>query len=189
MAHEQQNTATKRTSHLLWLILILLLLGSTVGGVSAYLSASSNELTNTFAMDEPPKITVNNSSITVEDPGYAVYLRAAVVVNWKNTSNGNLLAEVPTEGTDYNLSLGTNWFKHSDGFYYYKDKMFDGENDAKMPLPAFTLNPLTTKTGYALTIQIAAQTVQAVGTTDGVDPVDAVVDAWGITPQQITGSP
>jgi len=184
MAHEQQNTATKRTSHLLWLILILLLLGSTVGGVSAYLSASSNDLKNEFQVDEPPKITVTGNSITVEDPGYAVYLRAAVMVNWKNTSNGNLLAEVPTEGTDYNLSLGTNWFLHTDGFYYYKGVINNGISET-IPI---TLTTISSKDGYALTIQIAAQTVQAVGTTDTGDK-DAVEDAWGITAGQILGSP
>lgn len=188
MADKQQNKRTTRYSLLLWLILILLLLGASVGGAAAYLSASRGPLVNTLVVDEHPTITVNDDTITVQDPGYAVYLRAAVMVNWKNTSNGNLLAEVPTEGTDYNLSLGTNWFLHTDGFYYYKDKMFDGENDANMPLPAFTLNPITTKTGYELTMKIAAQTVQAVGTTDTGDK-DAVEDAWGVTPQQITGTP
>lgn len=187
MAREQQNTATKRTSPLLWLILILLLLGSTVGGVSAYLSASSNELKNEFQVDKPPTVTVTDNSITVEDPGYAVYLRAAVVVNWKSTTTGNLLAEIPQEGEgkDYTLTAGDGWFKHSDGFYYYKGVIDNGISET-IPI---TLTTISSKDGYALTIQIAAQTVQAVGTTDGADPIDAVVDAWGITAGQILGSP
>ena len=192
MADKQQNKRTTRYSLLLWLILILLLLGASVGGAAAYLSASRGPLNNTMAVDEHPTITVDeNNKITVSDSennplGYAVYLRAAVVVSWKNTENGNLLAKIPVEGTgkDYKLTTGTDW-KEINGFYYYTKVITDNKAvPARVTLSKTDSAP--DKTGYELTLQIAAQAIQALGTTDADSNKYAVEDAWDVTPQQIT---
>lgn len=192
MAHEHKRT-NKRISPLLWVILIILLLGASVGGVSAYLSASTGALENSFTVDEHPTVKVNaDNSITVTNSGYAVYLRAAIVVNWVNEANGNILAEIPEKGDsgDYSLTLGDNWVKHTDGFYYYRSKIMANTTDTTTTPVVTTLSDNTDSPnpeGYTLSMRIAAQTVQAVGTTDSTN-ADAVEDAWGITAAEITGT-
>ena len=175
------------------LILLLLLLALSVGGVTAFLSTSDGPLTNSFKVEENPGMGVNppenenpvyNNDITVNTisydySGYAVFLRAAVVVNWEK--DGDILAEMPVEGTDYELTLnqttseGIGWTKLSDGFYYYQAVISER---AQYPAPV----TITRKGNEGeLKVTVLAQTVQAVGTTDvGDEP--AVYDAWGVMP-------
>lgn len=182
MARGKYEVPRKRINPIMWVILAFAVLSAVSGGVSAYLSASSDSVSNEFSVAEHPTVTVNpNGSITVTDPGYAVYLRAAVVVNWTSTTNGNILATAPVENVDYTLELNGDWKQIGD-FYYYLRKI---QTDVTST-PIIKLTPKATKNGYELTITVVAQTIQAVGQTDGPSPVDAVYDAWGVTADQIT---
>lgn len=182
------------------LLMITAVLSLMVGGVTAYLSTRTEALKNTFEEETAIQPTVVESmknnvktdvAVNVGDPGYAVYVRAAVVVTWKD-ENGNVLGKLPKAGTDqdvdkdytinYNL---TDWFyRESDGFYYHKAPVaYDGLNDTSK-LTNNLINRCTpvagrTPAGYGLNVEIIAQTIQAVGTTD-VDNIPAVEDAWGI---------
>ena len=183
MRHGKYQSPRRKTSLALWIFLILAVLGMSFGGARAYLSASTDPVSNRFTVANYPTISLNSdNSVTVTDSGYTVYLRAAVVVNWQSTTSSGLLASVPVEGTDYALAAGANWFKHTDGFYYYKLPIQSGTTE-----PAVTLTSKTAKIGYDLVANVAVQTIQAVGTTDtGNKP--AVEAAWGITPTEISGS-
>lgn len=183
MARGKYEASRKRRSPFFGILLVLAIIGATIGGVTAYLSLSSGQVTNQFDDASHPVVAVNHdNSITVQDMGYAVYLRAMVVVNWKNTSGG-ILAEMPVENTDYFLSLGDRW-KIIDGFYYYTSKIQENTTTE----PVVTIASKTEKEGYQLEVTVVAQTVQAIGQTDANPPVDAVEDAWGVTAEQITGS-
>jgi hypothetical protein len=174
-------------SPLFWVVLIVVILGLSFGGVSAYLTWSSDGVENQFVTAEHPQATVSSAqgengtdyTISVTDPGYAVYLRATVIVNWENenvnpkTNDHNILAAMPVLGTDYILTLHKNWTEGSDGFYYYQPKIQDNA-----PIPFVTVNELVPKDGYNLKVTVLAQTIQAVGTTDADDTVTAVQDAW-----------
>ena len=155
-------------------ILVLLILAAPAilfGGVAAYLSASADPVSNELAVANHPTVSVGDDyAVNVGEPGYAVYVRAAVVVNW--TNGDNILATVPTE---YTMTMGDNWFEHG-GFWYYEEPIYQGATD---PLIA-AFSATGEKTGYTLTVDVIAQTIQAVGTTDvGENP--AVTDAWGIS--------
>ena len=166
-------------------VLILAVMGASFGGVRAYLSHSGGEVNNSFTTEKHPTLTVDNDyRVTVSNTDYAVYLRAAVVVNWKSTSGDNILAEMPAEGTDYKLNLSEGWHKRDGNFYYYDQAV----STATPTPPILSLEPLTTKTGYTLVADVAVQAIQAVGQTDGNNPVDAVHAAWGITADAIKGT-
>ena len=172
----------KRTiSPAIWIVLILAVLGMSFGGARAYLSHAGGEVENSFTTEVHPTITVSDDyKVTVSNTNYAVYLRAAVVVNWKSEGTGNLLAALPAAGTDY--TVGSDWVKQG-GFYYYKQAVTNGEINS--PVVSLTAS---TKDGYTLIADVAVQAIQAVGQTDSDSPVDAVFDAWGITAGEIKGT-
>lgn len=162
-----------------WILWILVVLWIGIGGAAAYLSVSAGSVSNQFTAAEHPTVTVNgDNSITVDAHGYAVYLRAAVVVNWKN--DDHVLAQMPIKNTDYVLTLGNDW-KEINGFYYYQPVI----SSTATTTPVVTLKELSKKGGYELEVTVAAQVVQAVGQTDD-DPKSAVEDAWSISEEQIT---
>ena len=189
MRHEKEQS--KKRSAISWVLIAIVVLGLVSGGVLAYLSTSTGPVTNTFQADAPtnPSIsetmndnTKTNVSVNVGDPGYAVYVRAAVVVTWKDT-NGNVLAQAPVEGTDYaidwNVDTATDqdkpWFKHG-GFYYY-ESMVNTNGTTAVLINSCT--PKVNKGDYTLSVEIIAQTIQALGTADA-DDTPAVENAWGV---------
>lgn len=186
MSHSQSEKK-KRRSPLFW-ILLLLLLSLTVGGVSAYLSMSSGSVTNTLENAPYPEVSVNNMTVTVAPKGYAVFLRVAVdAALEKNGSADTILAVEPV--VDVDTIVDSGW-KKIDGFYYYPQVITAGTVDGTVslkPILESKLSNVATPDGYHLVVHVAAQVIQAVGTTDTGD-VPAVKDAWGVTEAQITGS-
>lgn len=159
-----------------WPVVLLLLLGLLAGGVSAYLLLSAEEpVTNSFSTDAHPVITVNGYRVTVDSANYPVYLRAAVVVNWK-TADGGVLAVVPT---GYDLDISDEWKLH-DGFYYYPDPVWPG--DVLPPVIESLTAPAQGQPGFqadcTLAAELSVQAVQAVGSAD--DGKTAAEDAWDI---------
>lgn len=178
-----------------WLLILTAILCLTVGGVVAYLSTYTDGVTNAFVADTPTDPAVleetftgnskTNVKVDVGNPGYAVYVRAAVVVTWKD-ENGNVLGSLPIAGTDYSIDYNEDdWFKAGDGFYYHRAPVaYDGKDDTSK-LTKNLINSCTpisgrTPTGYGLNVEIIAQTIQAVGTTDAGD-IRAVTAAWGVS--------
>ena len=171
-----------------WVLIAVALISLMVGGTVAYLSASTAVVENQFHADTPEipvvKETFANDvksdvKVYVGEPGYAVYVRAAVVVTWKDAKNGNVLGQMPVEGTDYTIRINNAaWFKRSDGFYYHKTMVNSGA-DTEILIEECKPNEGKAPSGYSLNVEIIAQTIQALGTTDnGGTP--AVTDAWGV---------
>ncbi|MBE6578271.1 MAG: hypothetical protein E7651_00515 [Ruminococcaceae bacterium] len=184
-------TQSKRKRILPVILAVTFVLAVTVATVYAYLSASTNTVSNSFSADVDPDITIAESfnpdtdnvktdvAVQVGKTGYTVYVRAAIVVTWKDAS-GNVLATKPVSPTDYTITLNdTNWFLHTDGYYYCKSPVQSGN---ATPVLITTCAPVEGKTpaGYGLNVEIIAQAVQAKGTTD-VGGTPAVTDAWGVT--------
>ncbi len=171
------------------LAIVLLTVSLGFGGTMAYLKLSGGSTDNTFtaASSSAPQITEKfdqqektNVQVHVGDTGYSVYVRAAVVVTWKDAS-GNVLAERPSlakgeYSIDWNL---TDWFLGDDGFYYYRKPV---ESNASTDILIKNCKPLkpAPKEGFTLDVVIAAQTIQAAGTTDNGE-IPAVTDAWGVS--------
>ena len=182
----------KRTMPLAsWLLVLMAVLSLSTGAVVAYLAASTGAVTNSFNAAQskdpiivesmsPDKLTKSNVAVQPNNPGYAVYVRAAVLVNWKN-GDGNVLAKAPVPGTDYSLDPGdSRWFEHG-GFYYYAEMVKDeaGDDITANLIDSITVLKPAPVSGYTLNVEIITQTIQALGTTD-VDDTPAVTAAWGI---------
>ena len=165
-----------------WILLILAVLAVSFGGVRAYLSHSGGQVSNEFTTDNHPTITVGDDYSVTVAADYAVYLRAAVVVNWDNNSSDTILA---AKSGDYALSINSqDWYQHTDGFYYYKQAV-----TKEKPTTSQLITDVSgAKAGYTLKVDVAVQAIQAVGQTDDDSPVDAVSDAWGIPAEAIKGS-
>lgn len=175
----------KKTKMMIFAVTAILLIALTAVSVFAYLRLNLGPVKNTFGAATDPAPTVDetfdnvvkqNVTVDVGDPGYAVYVRAAIVVTWEDAS-GNILATPPVD-SDYEIDLNTSdWFKKGE-FYYYRTPIYSGNT---LPL----INRLTKlkdapKDGYKLHVEIISQTIQALGSTDdGGTP--AVTDAWGVS--------
>lgn len=183
MSYGNSHFPKRKFPPALWAFLILAVLSMSFGGAWAYLHHSTKDaVINQFAVDEHPAAVVDESNrVKLNNTDYAVYLRAAVTVNWKGSST--VLAAMPVKGTDYTETLGDGWFLHTDGFYYYRKAVTKDNNQTT---PVVTITEVVPRTGYTLVANIAVQSVQAVGTVDG-GTTTAVEDAWGITPAQIGG--
>ena len=189
--HDQRKAQfLYKTSSLV--ICLLLIVTVVIGGTVAYIFTKTSEVENTFVMpeynveiDEEFSGTVKEN-VAVEIIGdMEVYVRASVLVSWKD-ANGNILATAPVENADYQMSMGesSNWFKASDGFYYYKlpvrgTKSVDANGavtgtSTEILIEKCEVLKAAPKEGYHLAVDILSQVIQAT-------PTEAVVTAWGVT--------
>ena len=196
MAKTGKRKLKKNVKHFLSLMFGALMVISATIMVYAYLSASSGQLINSFAVDSDPSISIGETFddyikskvyVDVGNPGYAVYVRAVIVASWKKDGQvySQVYSQAPILGTDYSLSINEEgWIKGEDGFYYHKEMVvYDGENEVSKRTSDLIneCKQLTSSPeGYTLHVEIIAQTIQALGTTDNDDNVYAVEDAWGV---------
>lgn len=130
-------------------------------------------------------ITKKNVKVNVGESDYSVYVRAAIVITWKDEDGIVYFAE-PVKDQDYSIVLNsTDWKLESDG-YYYCILPVDGGEDTPVLIESCTQLD-TPIEGYTLSVDIIVQTVQAVGYTDldENDPesteIPAYKDAWGLS--------
>ena len=191
--YKGKYSAPKRLPLASWLLILLAVLSLSTGTVIAYLAAASNPVVNTFTPETQVNPVVSetiennvksNVAVNVGNPGYAVYVRAAIIATWKKTvtnDDGTTTEYVhsiaPIPDTDYylDLNLGANWTQ-KDGYYYYSQPVISGNTDVLIK----SCKPLkdAPEEDYTLSVEIIAQTIQALGTTDDGSK-SAVQDAWG----------
>lgn len=174
----------RKVSRALIALLVVILCA---GGALAYLSLSSGSVSNTFTPDASVNPAINevfedntkeNVSVTVGETGYSVYVRAVVVATWEDDS-GNVLAAAPVAGEDYSITynMTSGWFQ-KDGYWYYSDPVASGGTTGTLITECKPLKAAP-ESGYTLSVKIAAQTIQAAGTTDG-DSTPLVTAAWDV---------
>ena len=174
MRHGKFETPRRQFSPTVWIVLLLAVTAMSLGGVGAYLLHSADQpVDNTFIIESHPQVSIDDNYNVTVTSDYAVYLRAAVVVNWKCTNGKPVLATMPVEGKHY--TVNKDWELKDGNFYYYKSSVTNGTIEA----PIVTVNG--TKTNYELVADVAVQAIQAVGTVDG-GTTPAVENAWGLTP-------
>lgn len=173
-----------------------------VGAVYAALQGKTETpVKNDMSAEKDPKPTVvetwennvkKNVMVNVGDPGYSVYVRADIVVTWKD-KDGNVYSKLPQAGTDYTISLNTvsgtpiaveKWFFGADGFFYYTSPVVSGNTDVLINECKVKEDTAQIPEGYQLSVEIIAQTIQYKGTTDRDDNITAVEDAWHVTLSQ-----
>ena len=137
------KTLKKSKKSMALLASLLLLVFATVGGTVAFLMDKTNEKVNQFTPSEITTTVVEElngqtkSNVKIQNTGDTeAYIRAAVVVNWKNAA-GNIYGKVPVAGTDYQIEFNTNsqtvpegkWTLAKDGFYYWSNPVAAPEFD------------------------------------------------------------
>ena len=156
--------------------LVVVVLTAAVGGTMAWLSTNTNDLVNTF---EPAKVTcavdedftdkTTKKKVRIQNTGDTdAYIRVAVIGNWYK--EGKVVAGW-TDTIDYN---GTDWFKASDGYYYYK-KSVAGLGYTTNLFDSYTpTRPNDVPADAHFEMNIICQAIQST-------PVDAVQNAWKVT--------
>lgn len=168
----------KRTAALL--LAMAAVLCAAVGSTVAYLVAATPTVTNSFAAPEleteiredfdgevKSRVRIANTG------GVAAYIRAAVVVTWQNAA-GQIYAQRPVEGRDYDIRWSmSGWIRDGDYCYHSAPVAPGGETGVLftscMPRTAAPAE------GYALHVEILSEAVQA-------EPDSAVLEAWGFVP-------
>lgn len=173
---------------LLTLVLALAVAGVAVGGVIAWLTASS-DLTNTFALgtvdpglnEDGPKEneqfqkgdTIKQNVDVTNNGNIPIYVRAQVNIYWID-ADGNQLWEEPEEDADYTIEWGSltapGWQQGSDGFYYWTTPLSVGDTTGFL---IKKIEDKTTRADRQLVCDVAIQGIQA-------EPAAAVQEAWSV---------
>ena len=177
------------------LIIFVVLSTAVTSFVAARYIKNTDDVTNSFApaaSDDPTVEETSNDewAVRVADKGYPVYVRAEIVVTWQNTADGTVYFSKPVAGENYDLTLllseansATGWVEEQDGYYYYKTPVESGGATTALIKSCAQVGDAPVQ-GYALNVEIIAQTVQAVGHTDEDNPrgeIPAFKDAWGLS--------
>ena len=168
---------SRRRTIMLLAIVDLFLVMMLVGTTTAFLTAKDDAVANIF---RPSTVTsrveesfdgTTKTSVTVSNTGNTeAYIRAAIVVTWKDEKNGSVYGAAPSSG-DYTMELNlTDWFLGGDGYYYHKSPVASGENTAVL-IRRCTANSDSAPEGYGLNVEILASAIQSV-------PISVVNEAW-----------
>lgn len=161
------------------LVCLIVLVAVTVGGTLAYLMVTTPTVKNEFT---PAKVScevveqfngITKTNAQIRNTGNtAAYIRAAVVITWKNSS-GEVYAATPTEGVDYNISwhlTADSWVQGNDRFYYYTREVapctHTGEQVHNGCLTSNLIDscsPIDGKApeGYSLSVEIVSSAIQS----------------------------
>lgn len=172
---------------LVLVVSVLALVLAVAGGTLAWLTANSGPVTNTFTpaqvtceVDETFQNNVKSAVSIKNTSNIDAYIRAYVVVTWKN-AEGNVYGK-PVKDTDYTIeyATGTGWEKGSDGYYYFTKPVGVDKTTSEL---IKTCAPVADKApaGYDLSVEIIAEAIQS-------QPETAVGEAWGvkIAPSSVT---
>ena len=183
----------KKNKHRLTPLVILtfaLVLTLSVGGTVALLFTATDPVENIFVParlytevqedfdQEVKENVVIRNGVTIGDsfvPSEAdVYIRVALIPTWED-DDGNVIA-LSASLKDLNIIWGADWYEHTDGFYYFTEKVAAGDSTGELIVSAeVDKSSNGYKAGYHMNLQILAQSIQA-------EPITAVTEAWGFVP-------
>lgn len=157
------------------LLSVLLLLGVTVAGTLAYLSANTDPIKNTFTpshvtceVTEDFNGTVKSNVNVTNTSDIEAYIRVRLVTYRVNDAGQHIggTAEIPE------FTPGTDWVKGSDGCYYYTKPVAAGAKPENDLISRITLTEsYSGADGGHQAIDVMAEAIQSV-------PAAAVVSAW-----------
>ena len=185
--HSNNNNDKKFGKSIVLLISLLLIFTVAAGGTLAYIIDKSQAVVNTFKPSEVSCEVYETFNGTTKSGVYIqnvkdndglsdteAYIRAAIVVTWKDAVGGNVYGKAPVLGTDYSLTINeTGWILGADGYYYHKGSVAPGNNTSVLITEAKQLRACE-NTNYTLSVEILAEAIQAY-------PDNAVTQAWGST--------
>ena len=161
------------------LLSFLLIFTVSVGGTLAYLSTQTGPVVNTFMpshvdckVEEDFDGTVKKNVNVTNTSDIDAYIRVKLITYRVNDEGNHIggTSEVPA------FTLGTNWVKHTDGFYYYTLPVLAGQKPEADLIgdEGIELSSYNDADGGKQVIEVMAEAIQS-------KPVDAVEKAWGIT--------
>ncbi|MBQ4051849.1 MAG: hypothetical protein IJD13_09470, partial [Oscillospiraceae bacterium] len=160
---------------------------ATVGSTLAFLVAKTDTIENIFT---PSKVSCavveefdgsKKEDVELKNTGNTnAFIRAAIVVTWKDASGNVYGAKAPVAGTDYTISIGDAWVKGGDDYYYYSKEVAPNATTADTttegmliesctPSRSITIGEVT----YTLSVEILADAIQS--------RPDNAVSVWGAT--------
>lgn len=174
------NIKKNRTASARMLVLavaLVLVLGCTIAGTLMFLVDKTGDVKNTFtAANVTTEITEEFDGVTkknvniINNGDIPVYVRVNLITYRVNASGDRIggTAVIPS------FVHGQDWFKGSDGFYYYAGKVQPGKAPAA---------PLIGETGINLISSYSdadggKQVIEVMGEAIQADPADAVNKAW-----------
>lgn len=172
--HEPRSRRSRVTALALSAVLLVAL---AIGGTLAWLTARSENVTNSFTVGhvscqvtETFKDNVK-SNVNVKNTGdVPAYIRVKLVTYRTNADGQHIggTAELPS------FTLGTGWVLH-DGYYYYTLPVAAGGTPATNLTDSMTLtNSYDDADGGKQAIDVMAEAIQSV-------PAQAVGEAWGVS--------
>lgn len=184
----------RRRRPALWAALALaLVLTLTAGGTVAYLFTNTDAVTNTFTPANTGITIVENfdgevkEEITVKNTGdIPVYVRVMLVASYQKEVNGKYEvcgSQHTPEVKVPDFTLGTDWVKGDDGYYYYtKSVSAQGETGSLIATDSsITLTKDPDHDGYVMHIDVLAQAIQA-------EPDSVVNTTWSNSKVTVTGN-
>lgn len=179
MRNKNDRPTRKASGKRLTVALICLALSLVCGITLAHLFTNTDSLENIFT---PASVGIditetfeNNvkENVKVKNTGDTeCYIRATIVVTWKNNDNDGVYPKMPEFGVDYTMTMGSdgNWVQAKDGFWYYKLHVAAGDSTANL---IDLCKPIEGKTpdGYYLSVEIISSAIQS-------NPTDVVKSQW-----------
>lgn len=183
--YSSQKRKTKNRKPLVLVASLAVLVCAVVGGTIAWLTAATPNVTNTFT---PAKVTcavdeqfngTTKEHVQIKNTGdIDAYIRARIIVSWQDDA-GNILGQAP-DSSSYSITLGSDWTKGNDGYYYYGKSVAPNDHTADLIASVTRTVPNDIWAGYDLAVEIIAEAIQAEGSTN--DGIPAVENAWPAWP-------
>ena len=177
--HARKSNLRWKRSFVLLTALTVLMLG-VVGATISYLVTSTTPVTNTF---EYAKVTcqvterfdgTTKENVQIKNTGNIdAYIRAVVIVTWKDAA-GNVYGQpVPTGAYEIKYNT-TDWTQNGD-YWYCKTAIAANASTDPLILKCSKTEDANPPEGYDLSVEILADAIQS-------QPASAVQQAWGYTP-------
>lgn len=177
MRRKKSNMSKRAIVLLLSLVLVV---STVIGTTMAYLVSSPDPVVNTFTparVDSKVDENLNTPGVKKDvriqnDSNVTAYIRAAVVVTWRNGDN-----VMPSQQGDYIIDwtgiTDSSWFE-KDGFYYYKNPVTAQGHTGELFTDCSPVEGKAPADDYELCVEILSEAIQA-------EPAEAVEGAWGVT--------
>lgn len=158
------------------LVSVLLLLGVTVSGTLAYLTANTVPVKNTFT---PSEVTneikekfdgTTKTSIKVENTGDTEAYVRVKLVTYRVADDG--VTHIGGTATIPAFTLGSDWFEKG-GYYYYAKPVAAGASSGDLLGSSITLQKYDDADGGKQVIEVIAESIQS-------KPVETVRDVWEV---------
>lgn len=182
MVNNKTKASLRGVKRIVMLVALVMILTAAIGGTIAYIVTSTSDVENTFT---PGKVSCEineeftgalKKDVTITNTGNTeAYIRAAIIVTWKSTEPGSTdtYATAPQEG-QYTMTLGSDWVKGTDGYYYYKLPVAAQGSTTKLIEQCKLAENATAPEGYALSVEILADAIQST-------PTSVVTEKWHVT--------